>query len=531
MIAGTAQTQLPDTPPQGLGGSGFATLPLPIRLFALLVAATAATWPTLAGLEAYWSEVRDYHHGYVVVLLVAAWLVASRRRLARLESAPSPAVLLPLALALLAWMIAVRGESLMLSQLLWPVILALTVWAGCGMPVARAVLPALGYLYFATPLWDHLVPLLQWLTVMVSERMLSVVGIPFDLDGNFVTLRDGTFEIAEGCAGKRYFVVTLAVAMALGVVERFPPWRLLVFMLLAAALAMVMNWIRVVVIIVVGHVTAMQHYLVAVEHESFGWVLFGVLLGAVLWLGHVQRPQEESLGPSVDGPSGAAAVAGSWWPLPLLASVWAWQTLAPDPAPLVPKLGDLPVLTGVWQGPYPPVDAWRPAYVGFASEVRAAYDATGRRVEVYANVYGTQSAGRELVGYSNSVTGTGWRVLESLPQLASGSFLAGDSPVYVIAGPTRDDAWVVGRVLMVGGSTTSSELIAQALYGAHALARPVPAGALAIAARCEGDCKAARADLEAFWAAAGAELLDMIPASSATDCSRLSASQRVGEEC
>lgn len=530
MAAGTAQTPRPGTPPRGVLGT-VARVPVPFRLAALLAMATAATWPTLVSLESYWSEVRDYSHGYLVVLLVVAWLVAGHRRLERLEAAASPALLPALALALLAWLVALRGESLMLSQLLWPVILALTVWAGCGMAVARAVLPALGYLYFATPLWDHLVPILQWLTVVASERMLSIAGIPFDVDGNFITLRDGTFEIAEGCAGKRYFVVTLAVAMALGVVERFPPWRLCIFMLLAAALAILMNWLRVVAIIVVGHVTAMQHYLVAVEHESFGWALFGLLLGAVLWLGHVQRPRTASPDCAAEAASPESSGAGSWWPMALLAAVWGWQALAPDPAPLAPRLGDLPVLTGEWQGPYPPAEAWTPTYVGPASEIRAAYRAAGRRIEVYANVYGTQSPGRELVGYSNSVTSPGWRLLESAPVRAWASSLFGDGPIFVVAGPTRNDAWVVARTLRVGGWATPSDLAAQALYGVHALARPVPAGALAVAVRCEGDCEAARAALEAFWASVGPRLLDMIPARAAEDCSKLTASHGVGEEC
>ncbi len=531
MDAGTAPMPEERTPRSWIRGSRLGNASVSLRLGVLLAAATAATWPTLASLESYWREVRDYRHGYLVLLLVAGWLLASRRRFDRLPDAPTLAALGPLAVALIAWLVAVRGESLMLSQLLWPVILALVAWAGCGAAVARAVLPALAYLYFATPLWDHLVPILQWLTVVASEQMLSLAQIPFAIDGNFITVRDGTFEVAEGCAGKRYFVVTLAVAMALGVVERFPPSRLFAFMLFAASLAILTNWIRVVAIIVIGHATAMQHYFVAVEHESFGWMLFGPLLAAVIWAGHLWRPGARSAASLTVRPGRTSSLGGGWWPLPLLAAMWGWQALGGDPRPLAPRLGELPIQTGDWQGPFPPAEAWLPEYVGPETEVRAAYFGPDRRVEVYANVYGNQAPGRELVGYANSVIGPEWRVIEAPSALAGALVPLADRPRYLVAGPNRSQAWVVGRILRIGGTSTTSDLVAQALYGAHALARPVPAGAVAIAARCDGDCEGARAALAAFWNAAGPGLLEMIPEKAVADCSKLSVGQRVGEKC
>jgi EpsI family protein len=444
-------------------------------------------------------------------------------------------VLALLAALLLAWLVAWRGESLILVQLLWPIILAASAWAGCGPAVARALLPALCFLYFATPLWDHLVPLLQWLTVAASERILGWLGIPFGIDGNLITLRDGTFEVAEGCAGKRYFVVTLVVATAMGVVERFPPRRLFMFMALAAGLAILMNWLRVVAIIVVGHLTAMQHYLVAVEHETFGWLLFGLLLMGVLWLGHVHRPAVMPPAESRATPETTLDGAGRgwWWPLPLLAAGFLWHTAAANSRPIEPRLGNLPVLTGDWQGPYPASDAWKPVFRGPAAEVRAAYAGPASRVEIYVNVYGIQGPGRELVGYANSLAGPAWRVLESPAPLEQARATLEGGPAYFVAGPTRRDAWVLARVFRIGGTDTATELPAQVLYGARALLRPVPAGVVAFALPCAGDCDSARARLEAFWAAAGPRLMDIIPADGAPagNCSKLPVSQGLGEGC
>ena len=490
------------------------------RLLALLVVANAALWPTVVSLEAYWRTMRDYRHGYLVVLLVAAWLVVRRRDLDAASLQPAAAPLALLALLSAAWLVAWRGESLMLAQLAWPAVLAVAVWAGCGPGVARMLLPAFAYLYFATPIWDHLVPVLQFLTVFASERMLALVGVPFEVDGNFITLRDGTFEIAEGCAGKRYFVVTLAIAMAASIVERFPLRRFLLLMVLAAALAILMNWLRVVAIIVVGHATAMQHYLVAVEHESFGWVLFGLLLVAVLVLAHLHRPAgDDAVRPpeAVQPATAAARVAARWWwPLPILAVPLAWHVAAAEPRPIAPRLGGLPVLTGTWQGPFPPGDGWAPRYVGAIDELRAAYGDDSGKIEVYVNVYGSQRPEVELIGYANSLAGPGWDTLDpaSLGQQLA-SLGPSPQPLYLQVGKSRREPWVVGRVYRIGGRTVAGDLSAQVAYGAKSLTGPVPAGVVAFAAACEGDCAHARARLEAFWQEVGVALLDIIPAQAA----------------
>lgn len=528
----------PGAPADKVEHSGPPRRPLavPVQVSLLLGAAIVAAWPTLVGLESYWRAVRDYNHGYLVVLVVLAWLAANRRRLAALPARPSP-VLLPLLAGLLfISLVAWRAESQMLAQLVWPPVLAVAVWAGCGPSVARAVAPALVYLYFATPIWDYLVPLLQWLTVEASERMLAVLGVPVSVDGNFITIRDGTFEVAEGCAGKRYFVVTLALAAALGVLDRFPPRRLLAFMALAAALAVLMNWIRVVVVVVVGHATAMQHYLVAVEHQSLGWAMFGLLLAFVLWLGHRLRPAGQGTKSLVAAGPPVAAGEGTrwWWPMPLLFATSAWHALtATSPAQIAPRLDNLPVLTGDWQGPFAMAGQWQPMYRGPAQEVRGAYRGGSGRVEVYVNVFGTQAPGRELVGSSNSLAGEGSKILQVAPVSERLASLLTGEPVFAAIGPPRGEAWIVGRLFRVGGISVGLELPAQVIYGTRSLGRPVPAGVIAFATPCEGDCGAARRRLEDFWRAVGPHLRDIIPADAAraAECSKLPDTQSVGEEC
>src|SRR5690606_23436432 len=68
-----------------------------------------------------------------------------------------------------------------------------------------------------------------------------------------------------------------------GEINRDPPRMRLKLVALAAALSMAVNWLRIVIIVIAGYLTDMQHYLVSREHLSFGWVMFALTM-AVFFL-------------------------------------------------------------------------------------------------------------------------------------------------------------------------------------------------------------------------------------------------------
>src|SRR5690606_24257028 len=112
----------------------------------------------------------------------------------------------------------------------------------------------------------------------VVRGLLRVVGIPSHFIGNDVQIPAGTFEIAGGCSGLHFFVVALAIGALMGEM-RGDDWRgRLKLLLLAGALALVCNWLRVFTIILAGHYTHMQHYLVAQSHYGYGWMVFALAM-------------------------------------------------------------------------------------------------------------------------------------------------------------------------------------------------------------------------------------------------------------
>lgn len=163
-----------------------------------------------------------------------------------------------------------------------------------------------------------------------------------------------------------------------------------------------------------------------------------------------------------------------------------------------------PLLTSTWQGPLPPQPDWAPSYAGAQQEIRVSYLDGSRRLELYANVYGVQAQGGELIQYGNSVTpSASWTVVRTIPMAAPFEAQIATSQLNV--------RWVVARTYVVGGRLTASSGIAQLLYGWSALWHPAPSGILALAAACDSDCDAAAAAVSKFWNENEHALASMIP--------------------
>jgi exosortase A len=475
-------------------------------IWPLLAVCVLGLWPSVASLARIWRDMFEYHHGFAIAAIAIVWLWRIRRDIDACSVRPVRTAWPLLAIALLLWTIAYRANSELMQQLLLPVVAILALYAAAGWQVCRLVAAPLAYLYFAIPLWEQLLPFLQALTTAVAENVLGLMGVPTQVEGHHVTIPSGRFSIVEGCSGKRYLVISLAFATLAAAIEQMRWRRTLALLSIAAGLALVTNWVRVVTIIYAGHVTQMQSYLVANEHRSLGYALFVPLLLAILWTARrIRRGQVEvparPIVPENERRTRLAdwAIVMGFVALPIL--VWARTSDQGATAHLAP----MPVATGTWQGPLPPAAVWQPRFVNPSQERRAAYSVGGRRVEVYLNLYASQAQGRELVFHRNSVVPPEhFTLIRRLP--ARGETL----PAVVVADSTGM-RWVVAHIYEIGGWLTPSEPLAQLYYGLHAIVRPVPAGTLAAAVRCEADCKTAEQALDGFWRAHAVELAGLVP--------------------
>jgi exosortase len=487
----------------------------------VILAAAAAIWPTWPLLAANWSSMADYSHGMLLVPVVAVWLFLRCGEIPPVSARASPWAAIVLAVAIIGWLIAYKAVSSIGMQLMAPPILWSAVWLACGLPVASYLAPPLACLYFAIPVWEFLVPGLQRLSVLVAETVLGNSGIPVHIDDVIVTIPEGTFRIAEGCSGKRYFIVALALAALLAGFTRMRPRRALAFMLGTAGLALLMNWLRVLTIIYAGHVSDMTNYLVAREHFSFGWVLFAVLAIIVCVVGvrlapSSYRPRKIEPGRPMGQPISSSPTPVARSPLTATAMVLLtapaglfYAEYVTASAPSAAAANPLPGGAGAWIGPLAPDPDWSPNFPTASSVRRAAYRSSGGgSVEVFVADYDKVEAGAKPISPANTLLSGNWNARNGGRLQLYGAADKSPREVRTLqALPPSGTPWLITYVYQVGAFVTTDPALAQLVYGTLSWKEAISSRVVAAAVHCRESCEEEESGVVNFWNATGSELL------------------------
>jgi exosortase len=218
-------------------------------------------WPTWESLAGFWFGVNRYAHGPLIVGVFVYLLIHSRDRLQSSLPEPFLAALLPLGFLLCVWLVAVLASVQAIHQIMLPVILWTTFLVLLGWPIAKRLILPTAYLYLAIPVWESGNFILQWLTVKAVSVGLSVLSVPFLVDGNTISLPAGTFSVDDRCSGLHYLTVAIAISVLYALLWLKSNRNRVLLIALAILLALVTNWIRVFSVVYAGYLTDMQHYL------------------------------------------------------------------------------------------------------------------------------------------------------------------------------------------------------------------------------------------------------------------------------
>lgn len=422
----------------------------------LTLAMAAGSPSVFRALHQVWTQVyAAFAHGYLVLAL-AIWLGARRWR-----SAP-PSVVQPYWLAAIPTL-ALGCMITMLDSLglgatrlvLLPALLTCAIWWVLGSQVARIVVLPAGLLHFALPPWAILDRPLQWLTTKVVNAAVNLTGIPAYVEGNQFHLPAGTFEIALGCSGLNYLVTALALLFFHGAAY-LSTWRERTRVLIVAAgTALLANWLRVYLLIVVGHLSDMQHYLVRVEHHYFGWVLFAVMMWPVLrWavsMEQVNVAADRASLPTNFFPA-RIALAGA-----AAASVLVGlRLLSPTPEATSTSLAALPDTVGRWRSDTLGSSLWAPEFKGASTALRQYTADDGAVVFVFRAAYARRTADLRLESSGNDLLGESAFVTQEWPDDLE---LGGKSlPVIAREVSISDRRMVLWSLKAVGGAPYRSRL-------------------------------------------------------------------------
>jgi exosortase A len=264
------------------------TLLLIVAVTALVAIVFADSFSSMAKL---WQH-SDHRHGVLVFPIAAYLLWRTRAEMAREQ--PQPWIWgAALVVGLVLVCVVARAVGVQLVEHLAVVLLIpATVAALLGVSITRQALFPLLFLVAAVPMGDSLVPFLMRVTADVSAVLLRVVGVPVFREGQLLSLPGGTFEVADVCSGLRYLVSGTMVALLFSYLTYRGALKRTVFVVVAAATFIFANAVRAFVVMLIASATQMR-YFAGRDHIYFGWLLFGVIVAVLLWMGarfadHVQ---------------------------------------------------------------------------------------------------------------------------------------------------------------------------------------------------------------------------------------------------
>jgi exosortase A len=141
------------------------------------------------------------------------------------------------------------------------------------------------FLVFIFPFWGGLTYYLQTISVSAVSYMMSFTNIPTYVEAQFVSIPSGTFEIADGCSGLRYLIVSLAISSLFIFLNIKSPKRALLFFAVAIFGGLFTNWLRIMLLIVIGDYTDMTHSLMN-DHNNFGWYIYLPFMICLFYFGN-----------------------------------------------------------------------------------------------------------------------------------------------------------------------------------------------------------------------------------------------------
>ncbi|MDB4631216.1 EpsI family protein [Pseudomonadales bacterium] len=282
----------------------------------LVVTLLGSFWPTFVELHKRWSDFDgSYSYGYLVPLIAAymCWLrlpvagstgASFSTTLTRLASL---AAAIAAVMATLVWVMSYLTFTGAIAQLMLPIILLSLMIVVLGLSISRNLFMPILFLFFAIPVWEVLIEPLRTVALFVTEQLLLLWRIPALLNGYSIQLTSGVVLIAGGCSGLNFLMTGLVIGVfhAFSFLSGRGRW---IAIALIVILSLIANWVRIFLLILIGHYSEMQHPLMH-EHGTFGWVIYAAALAIYFVLMNVV---EKRLASTQDTISSASNTASGW---------------------------------------------------------------------------------------------------------------------------------------------------------------------------------------------------------------------------
>ncbi len=231
-----------------------------------------------------WDDSTAYNHCFMVIPIVVYLLWDRRGALRGLSAKPMPLVALggiPLAAV---WLFSERLGIMEGRQLVVVGFLELLFLGVLGWRLWKAVSGPLLYLFFLVPFGEFLTPQLQDVTAVFVRYGLIAVQIPAYVDGYVIEIAEGTFFIAQACAGLRFLIASIAFGALYAILMYRSPVRRAAFIAISIVVPIIANGFRALGIVSLGHILGSAEA-AATDHVLYGWMFFSLVILLLLACG------------------------------------------------------------------------------------------------------------------------------------------------------------------------------------------------------------------------------------------------------
>lgn len=377
-------------------------------LLLLLLALLLIYRDTVTAMVLIWSRSDTFAHAFLV-LPISLWLIWRQRQTLALH-APEPAawILPALAAVGLAWLLGELVAVNSVTQLALTAMLVLAVPALLGLRVASVMLFPLGFVFFAVPIGEFIMPtLIDW-TADFTVQALRLSGIPVFREGNQFVIPSGSWSVVEACSGVRYLIASFMVGSLFAYLNYRSTRRRMIFAIVSILVPVIANWLRAYMIVMLGHLSG-NRLAVGADHLIYGWVFFGIVITLLFMIGaRWSEPDVAPVAPATLAGAAARPRAGTLtWTVTLAAvllaaapqvALWAVERGEAAGAPNL-TLPAAPVLP--WQARAALTTDFRPAFAGPSAQVLGSFQDGAQTVGLYVAYYRQQNDNHKLVSSQN----------------------------------------------------------------------------------------------------------------------------------
>lgn len=354
-------------------------------------------------------EKPSHTHGYIVVASAIYFLWKNHRFIDLNSCSPSLLGVIAFFLSSMAALVGELVSAMVIVQFSVVFLLISAVWAVTGYQAFRTLIVPLGFLFFAIPFGQDILPTLMDWTANATVAGLRASGIPvFQQDRSFV-IPSGSWSVVEACSGIRYLFTSLFIGAAFAYIN-YQRWsKRLVFICTLLVFALLANWLRAYTIVVIAHLTSNQLGL-GMSHYAFGWIIFGVVIFITFYIGSHWRdqdpePPEFSVGTPASAlhtTMAAALIASLAVGTPLANEFLTDRTATHDRSATI----NLSPQLGLLEKAEPQLPAIAPTLVGAKKIFRQTYRLAEAELLLQIGYYHHQSQGEELINVNNRLEPT-----------------------------------------------------------------------------------------------------------------------------